>query len=556
MTVYCRAQYVRSGAARIPGRPAAAGADHPPQVPRHGGPHRRLDAPRPRPALRRHPRLQRRQCAVLRLAAAGRAPASCSTSTASSASARSGTPWDGPGTWAPSGWRPGCRTPSSPTPRSSRPTTGTAMERPRRSSRTAVTSGARPERRRWHASALKLSHTSCMSAGSNRRTTPWRSSRPTNSTKLEPKLVVVGDAPYAREYIATLHATAGPRVVFTGGVYGDGYRELQCHALAYVQATEVGGTHPALVEAMGFGNCVLANDTPEHREVLGDAGLFFDAHRPETLAALLERIVADPSLVEDQRARAVARAAARYSWDRVTDQYDAILGFGVGAMGRPRPVGSGTARHERRDRIVISERAKLVSWAYLVTDLAATAAAFLRRARRPQLGARRLDRADLSAVRLPAAADRVRPAGLGPRLLRQRPLRPPRRADAPHRDVAALPRPGGVRAVAGGRGGGVPPRLHQPAAGRPVPAAERRRRRDRPRPRPGRDPRQRRAPPRAGRRRPRGSAGRGGQRRGPRRLGPGAGRRGRATAPGPPPTSPTPTGIATASSAATRTSRR
>jgi glycosyltransferase involved in cell wall biosynthesis len=144
-------------------------------------------------------------------------------------------------------------------------------------------------------------------------------------TSVGPKLVVVGDAPYAREYIATLRATAGPRVVFTGGVYGDGYRELQCHALAYVQATEVGGTHPALVESMGFGNCVLAHDTPEHREVLGDAGLFFDAHRPETLAALLDRIVADPALVEGYRARATARAAARYSWDRVTEQYDAIL---------------------------------------------------------------------------------------------------------------------------------------------------------------------------------------------------------------------------------------
>ena len=144
-------------------------------------------------------------------------------------------------------------------------------------------------------------------------------------TRVEPKLVVVGDAPYAREYIATLRATADPRVVFTGGVYGDGYRELQCHALAYVQATEVGGTHPALVESMGFGNCVLAHDTPEHREVLGDAGLFFDAHRPETLAALFDRIVADPELVERHRGRATARAAARYSWERVTDQYDAIL---------------------------------------------------------------------------------------------------------------------------------------------------------------------------------------------------------------------------------------
>jgi glycosyltransferase involved in cell wall biosynthesis len=150
-------------------------------------------------------------------------------------------------------------------------------------------------------------------------------------TQLDHKLVIVGDAPYAREYIAALHATAGPRVVFTGGVYGDGYRELQCHALAYVQATEVGGTHPALVEAMGFGNCVLAHDVPEHREVLADAGLFFDARRPDTLAGLMQRLVSEPGLVAGCRTRAAARAAAHYSWDRVTDLYESLL------AGRPVP---------------------------------------------------------------------------------------------------------------------------------------------------------------------------------------------------------------------------
>ena len=50
-----------------------------------------------------------------------------------------------------------------------------------------------------------------------------------------------------------------------------------------MHATEVGGTHPALVEAMGFGNCMLVHDVPENREVVGDAGLFFDAP-PDTLA--------------------------------------------------------------------------------------------------------------------------------------------------------------------------------------------------------------------------------------------------------------------------------
>jgi len=144
-------------------------------------------------------------------------------------------------------------------------------------------------------------------------------------TKLNFKLVVVGDAPYAREYIRALKQAAGPRVVFAGGVYGEGYRELQCHALAYVHATEVGGTHPALVEAMGFGNCVLAHDVAENREVLGEAGLFFDARRPATLAALFEQVASSPELVRRYRASAESRALAAYSWDRVTDQYEHLF---------------------------------------------------------------------------------------------------------------------------------------------------------------------------------------------------------------------------------------
>ncbi len=87
----------------------------------------------------------------------------------------------------------------------------------------------------------------------------------------------MGDAPYAQDYIARIKSTRDTRVLFPGALYGIAYRELQSHAYLYVHATEVGGTHPALIEAMGAGNCVLAYDTPENREVLGDAGLFFSS---------------------------------------------------------------------------------------------------------------------------------------------------------------------------------------------------------------------------------------------------------------------------------------
>ena len=155
------------------------------------------------------------------------------------------------------------------------------------------------------------------------------------------KLAIVGDAPYAAGYIARLKQTRDSRIVFTGGVYGAGYRQLQSHARLYVQATEVGGTHPALVEAMAYGHAVAANDVPEHREVLGDAGTYFRVEEPATLTAVLERLLADPKLAADLGRRAAARAAERYTWDAVTDAYERL--FGNLARQRAAP-GSGDGR--------------------------------------------------------------------------------------------------------------------------------------------------------------------------------------------------------------------
>jgi glycosyltransferase involved in cell wall biosynthesis len=137
------------------------------------------------------------------------------------------------------------------------------------------------------------------------------------------KLLVVGDAPYAQRYIAQLKSTRDSRILFPGAIYGAGYHELQSHAYVYIQATEVGGTHPALIEAMGAGNCVIAKDTPENREVLGDAGLFFIDS--QDLARQIEATLHDDALVQRLRACAQVRAKARYSWEAVTDAYERLF---------------------------------------------------------------------------------------------------------------------------------------------------------------------------------------------------------------------------------------
>jgi len=145
-------------------------------------------------------------------------------------------------------------------------------------------------------------------------------------------LAIVGDAPYASKYIASLRATQDKRVLFLGAVYGIGYQVLRSHATAYVQATEVGGTHPALVEAMGFGNVILANDVPEHHETLDDAGLYY--HGSTELAAKLQTVLDDKALAEDLRRRAHDRARRLYSWDAISDAYETWL-MGLGPVSKP-----------------------------------------------------------------------------------------------------------------------------------------------------------------------------------------------------------------------------
>jgi glycosyltransferase involved in cell wall biosynthesis len=137
------------------------------------------------------------------------------------------------------------------------------------------------------------------------------------------KLALVGDAPYAHEYIRRVRATRDPRIVMPGAIYGAGYRELGSHCFAYIHATVVGGTHPALIEAMGRGALVLYRNTPENAEVAGDAGVPFEP------AELVRKLAEAAGMGEAERAafgaRAMQRVRERYSWDAVTDKYEGLL---------------------------------------------------------------------------------------------------------------------------------------------------------------------------------------------------------------------------------------
>ena len=149
------------------------------------------------------------------------------------------------------------------------------------------------------------------------------------------RLLIVGDAPYAREYIDDLkeRARGDKRIVFTGFVFGQDYRALQQNAYCYVHATEVGGTHPALLEAMGYGNCVLTLATPENLEVVGSAGISYEDEAD--LVDKLQRVLRDGSTVQSYRHRAQDRVQRQYHWEGVVDRYEQLFSE-IAGLSEPR----------------------------------------------------------------------------------------------------------------------------------------------------------------------------------------------------------------------------
>ncbi|HEU4413654.1 MAG TPA: glycosyltransferase [Candidatus Angelobacter sp.] len=137
-------------------------------------------------------------------------------------------------------------------------------------------------------------------------------------------LAIAGDANYRSTFIDDLKANAGNQVRFLGHVGDIGHvKELHCNSYAYIHGHMMGGTNPALLKALGYGNCILAHDNPFNAEVVGEYGLLFA--NADDLAAKIQLIESQPELAETYRRRAPDRIRSVYSWERITDQYEELF---------------------------------------------------------------------------------------------------------------------------------------------------------------------------------------------------------------------------------------
>jgi len=137
-------------------------------------------------------------------------------------------------------------------------------------------------------------------------------------------LVIVGDNPYDRGYLERLRALGDERVRFTGAIYGDGYWTLQKHAGVFVFACEIGGVHPALIEAMAAENAILYLDTPENTETAGNAAVPYGKSEAD-LASKLQLLLDDAQQRRELAQRARQRAHELYRWEAIAEKYEQVF---------------------------------------------------------------------------------------------------------------------------------------------------------------------------------------------------------------------------------------
>jgi glycosyltransferase involved in cell wall biosynthesis len=140
--------------------------------------------------------------------------------------------------------------------------------------------------------------------------------------KVEQRLVITGEGFSHREGIVTLLAQMPAehraRVQLLGFLPRADLPGLYAGADAFIFPSLFEGFGIPAIEAMNCGCPVIASKATSLPEVVGDAGLLFDALDLRDMAAAMLRICSDGALREDLRNRGTKRSS-EFTWSRTAD---------------------------------------------------------------------------------------------------------------------------------------------------------------------------------------------------------------------------------------------
>ena len=131
-------------------------------------------------------------------------------------------------------------------------------------------------------------------------------------------LVTIGD--YSTRYGQKLRKIFNAKNLhFPGTIYDKTVlNALRTQAVFYLHGHSVGGTNPALLEAMGCGTMILAHDNPFNASVLGGLGALWSDEE-----GLTELLAQRPTAAvrAEQAEISKARVKDYFNWSRIAEQY-------------------------------------------------------------------------------------------------------------------------------------------------------------------------------------------------------------------------------------------
>ncbi len=142
----------------------------------------------------------------------------------------------------------------------------------------------------------------------------------------EVELVIVGDGELRDEISRRIEVLGLTGVRLVGAARGNQLVQWHCWADAFVLSSDKEGMPLVLLEAMAAGLAIVAADAPGTREIVDGVGLLTEPN-PESLAAAIDRLAADPALLTSLSARSANRGTNfdwRSSVSRLERLYDSV----------------------------------------------------------------------------------------------------------------------------------------------------------------------------------------------------------------------------------------
>ncbi|TCN49166.1 glycosyltransferase involved in cell wall biosynthesis [Rhodococcus sp. SMB37] len=140
-------------------------------------------------------------------------------------------------------------------------------------------------------------------------------------------VAIVGSSGYGGEFDQQAKALSesSDRIHWYGHLNDDQKLfSLWQNAGAYFHGHSVGGTNPALIQAMACGSPVVARDTVFNREVLGAEGLFVSPN-PDDIARTVCKVLSNPGLQRHLSTNGKQRQSTDYTWAGVCQSYNSAL---------------------------------------------------------------------------------------------------------------------------------------------------------------------------------------------------------------------------------------